>query len=626
MLQNIRDNSQGLVAKFIIGLIIIPFALFGIDSLVGGGGPIKAATVNGEDITAQELDQALNLERRRLLNRMGENADPSVLTDQLLRGPVLERLIQQRLLMQAAADESVVVSPAAIDQAIVSMSQFQENGQFSPQLYQNVLRSNGYTSAYFKELMSSDMANNQLNAGIAGSAFVTNAELAQVAAIVGQQRSFRYFILPKAKVAAQVTIDDEQVQAYYEANIDSFQSDDQVKLEYIELKQQDFFKPVADEELQLAYEQDMESFAADEERRVSHILVEISDDRDESEARVRADSLVAKLANGDAFEELATEFSDDRGSARNAGDLGYTQGDTFPAEFEQALAELELGQVSAPVLTDAGYHLIKATEIKQADKPSFEDRKPVLAQRLQLAAAEADFIKAVEDLRDLVFNSEGLSSPAKELSLTVSQSGLISRSSATGILANSQVLAAAYSTDVLEDGNNSEVIEIASDQFIVVNVLEHQPPAAKPLADVKATIVDSLAASQSTELALQLAQESIAALASGSSLQEVAKAGGYEWQVQQNVNRNNSSVDRSLMSAVFALPAAAGDAVVTEAISLSNGDVAVVQLEEVENGDWAQFSIAEQRGLKTELERNSSTRSMTDFINLLRDNAEITIL
>ena len=622
MLQNIRDNSQGLVAKFIIGLIIIPFALFGIDSLVGGGGPAAVATVNGEDITLIELDQVLNLERRRLLNRMGENADPSMLTDELLRGPVLDNLIQQKLLIQAATDESVVVSPVAIDQAIVSMSEFQESGQFSPQLYQNILRSNGYTPAYFKQLMSNNMATNQLNAGIAGSAFVTEAELGLVASIVGQQRSFRYFILPRDKVASQISIDDQQVQSYYEANIESFQSEDQVKLEYIELKQQDFFKPVSEDILQQAYEEDMESFVTQEERRVSHILIEIND---EAAAKVRVESLVAKLNNGESFEALATEFSDDRGSARNGGDLGYTQGDTFPAEFEAALAKLAVEQVSAPVLTDAGFHLIKVTEIKRGDKPSFDDRKLVLTQRIQLAAAEAEFIKTVENLRDLVFNSEGLSVPAQELSLELSQSGLIGRSTASGSLANTQVLAAAYSADVLEDGNNSEVLELASDHFMVINVIEHQPPAAKPLTKVKAGIIARLSAEQSTELALKLSEDFIAALSSGISLEEVAKAEGYEWQVQQNVTRNTGSVEPGLLTAIFAIPSS-GNTGVNKAVSLTNGDVAVIQLEEVENGSLEQLSIAERRGLKQELERASGSRSMANFISLLRNNAEINIL
>ena len=622
MLQNIRDNSQGLVAKFIIGLIIIPFALFGIDSLVGGGGPAAVATVNGEDITLIELDQVLNLERRRLLNQMGENADPSMLTDELLRGPVLDNLIQQKLLIQAATDESVVVSPVAIDQAIVSMSEFQESGQFSPQLYQNILRSNGYTPAYFKQLMSNNMATNQLNAGIAGSAFVTEAELGLVASIVGQQRSFRYFILPRDKVASQISIDDQQVQSYYEANIESFQSEDQVKLEYIELKQQDFFKPVSEDVLQQAYEEDMESFVTQEERRVSHILIEISD---EAAAKARVESLVAKLNNGESFEALATEFSDDRGSARNGGDLGYTQGDTFPAEFEAALAKLAVEQVSAPVLTDAGFHLIKVTEIKRGDKPSFDDRKLVLTQRIQLAAAEAEFIKTVENLRDLVFNSEGLSVPAQELSLELNQSGLIGHSTASGSLANTQVLAAAYSADVLEDGNNSEVLELASDHFMVINVIEHQPPAAKPLTKVKAGIIARLSAEQSTELALKLSEDFIAALSSGTSLEDVAKAEGYEWQVQQNVTRNTGSVESGLLTAIFAIPSS-GNTVVNKAVSLTNGDVAVIQLEEVENGSLEQLSIAERRGLKQELERASGSRSMANFISLLRNNAEINIL
>ena len=520
MLQNIRDNSQGLVAKFIIGLIIIPFALFGIDSLVGGGGPATVATVNGEEITLLELDQLVNLERRRLFNQMGENADPSLLTDELLRGPVLDRLIQQKLIIQAATDESVTVSAVAIDQAIVAMSQYQQDGQFSPQLYQSVLRNNGYTSTYYKQLVSDNMTTNQLNAGIAGSAFVTEAELELVAGIVGQQRSFRYFLLPSEKISSQISINDQQLQAYYQANIDSFQSEDQVKLEYIELKQQDFFKPVSEQALVQAYEEEMESFETGEERRASHILIEIGDEDDKKAAKAKIESLVTKLNNGDSFEALASEFSDDAGSARNAGDLGYTQGDTFPAEFEAALAQLALDQVSAPVLTDAGFHLIKATDIKLGDKPSFEDRKLVLSQRIQLAAAEADFIKAVENLRDLAFNSDGLSATAQELSLERSQSNFISQSTADGILANSQVLAAAYSEDVLKDGNNSEVLELASDHFIVINVVEHRPPAARPFAEVKAAIMTQLTAEQSTELALKLSEDYMAALSSGTSLED----------------------------------------------------------------------------------------------------------
>ena len=625
MLQNIRDNSQGLVAKFIIGLIIIPFALFGIDSLVGGGGPATVATVNGEEITLLELDQLVNLERRRLFNQMGENADPSLLTDELLRGPVLDRLIQQKLIIQAATDESVTVSAVAIDQAIVAMSQYQQDGQFSPQLYQSVLRNNGYTSTYYKQLVSDNMTTNQLNAGIAGSAFVTEAELELVASIVGQQRSFRYFLLPSEKISSQISINDQQLQAYYQANIDSFQSEDQVKLEYIELKQQDFFKPVSEQALVQAYEEEMESFETGEERRASHILIEIGDEDDKKAAKAKIESLVTKLNNGDSFEALASEFSDDTGSARNAGDLGYTQGDTFPAEFEAALAQLALDQVSAPVLTDAGFHLIKATDIKLGDKPSFEDRKLVLSQRIQLAAAEADFIKAVENLRDLAFNSEGLSATAQELSLERSQSNFISQSTADGILANSQVLAAAYSEDVLKDGNNSEVLELASDHFIVINVVEHRPPAARPFAEVKAAIMTQLTAEQSTELALQLSEDYIAALSSGASLEDVAKAQGYEWQAEQNITRNTASVTADLLSAVFAIPASS-NTVVNKAVSLANGDVAVIQLEAVKNGNLQQFSTAEQRDLKQQLQRAVSNRSIANFISSLRNNAEIDIL
>jgi peptidyl-prolyl cis-trans isomerase D len=626
MLQNIRNNTQGLVAKFIIGLIIIPFALFGIDSLVGGNGPAIVATVNGEDVSARDLDLAMQLERRRLVNAMGEDADPALLGDDRLKGPALDRLIQQKLMLQAASSASMEVSAEAIDQVIVNMSQFQVDGQFTPSIYQNVLRSNGYTPAYFKTLMSNDMSISQINSGIASSDFITVRELEDIAKIIGQQRSFSYFLVPREKVAEQVTISESDIQQYYDANISEFQTQDLVKLEYIELKQQDFFKPVSAQVLQEAYEADMDSFASGEERRVSHILVEVNDARNDDEAKRLIEKLAAKLDQGEVFAEVADSFSDDRGSAQSAGDLGYTQGDTFPPAFEEALSSLALGQVSKPVQTDAGYHLIKATEIKQQDKPSFADREEVLKQRIQLAAAESDFVRAVEDLRDLVFNSEGLSGPASELNFTLKSSEMMGRNASNSLLANPQVIAAAFSSDVLEEGNNSEVIELASDHFIVVSVSERQVPRAKSLADVSPLINSRLAQQQLTELSLALAAQANSQLALGQSIGSIAEAGGYKVEVAENVTRNSVMVERSLLFSVFELPKLSAGVPLNDSVTLINGDVAVVQLNSVEDGSWSQFSEGEQRSLKSQLEQNFASGSLSGFLNSLRDSAEITVL
>lgn len=626
MLQNIRENSQGWIAKFIIGLIVLTFALFGIDSLVGGGGPAVVATVNGDDISLADLEQAVSLERRRLLSYMGENADPALLDDRRLRGPVLERLIQQQLLLQAAAGASVGISDTALDQTIVAMEQFHENGKFSPQRYQTILRSSGYSTAFYKQLMAEDLTVAQLNSGISGSDFVTSDELSGVSKIVGQQRSFRYFILPKDKVSAQVSVDDDEIQQYYDKNMSRYQSEEQVKLEYIEVQAQDFFKPVDSADIQREYEEELEAFESSEERRVAHILIEITDERDEAKARQLVDELAGKLADGAEFGSLAVEFSEDPGSANNEGDLGLTKGDTFPPEFEQALFALSLNQVSEPVLTDAGFHLIKVTDILGASAPTYAERESIIKERLQSADAEAEFVKAVEDLRDLAFNSEGLTGPAKDLNLKLDQTGFISRSSASGVFSKPQVLAAAFSNEVLVDGNNSSVLELAPDHFIAVSVREHKQAKAKPVAEVRSSIVAELSQKKATALSLELASKAIGEMQAGKEVAQIAKDSGYEWQVQQNVTRNARSVDPVLLQAVFAMTDTREGELRREAVTLANGDVAVVQLEEVEEGSWQQFSSAEQRELKSQLQRNSADRSMAGFLESLRAKADVSIL
>lgn len=624
MLQNIRDNSQGLIAKFIIGLIIITFALFGIDSLFGGSGQVNVASVNGEDIAVTELDQSIQLERVRRIRIMGENVDPAMLDENTLRGPALEQLIQEKLLLQAADNAKMGVSDSGLDQAIVAMPQFQEEGRFSPTLYKNVLRSNGYSTAYFKRLMSRDMIVSQLTGGIGQSVFITEKELQDVARIVGQKRSFRYLLIPNDKVTEEIVVSDEAVDSYYADNISTFQTENSVKLEYIEVKTEDFYKDVDPSEVMDAYNAELEGYQAQEERRAAHILIELNDERDESSALTLLGDIKARLDAGESFSDLAKEFSADLASAQTGGDLGYTSGDTFPDVFEQALLNLELNQVSDSVKTDAGYHLIKATEIKSADAPSFEERKPFILNKIQIAEAETEFVKAVEDLRDLVFNSDGLAGPSAELGLSLSTSDLFGRSNAVGVLAERQVIAAAFSTDVLEEGNNSEVIELAPDHFIVVNVSEHQPPRAKDLSEIKESIVAELTRKASVERILSLAEEAVVELQTGKTYEELGQNLGYEWFVEQAVARNAVTTNREVLAKAFELTPTS--TAVHHVEALSNGDVVIVQLKSVADGSLQELSDVERQSLGAELDRNATNQGLSRYLELLRENAEITYL
>jgi len=622
MLQNIRENMQGLMAKIIITIMVIPFAFFGVDSLLGNsGGQLNVAAVNGEKVSAGELERAIISQKRRLLSMMGESADPNLLDDNLLRGPALDQLIQNNLLLQLADSNSVGISPEFIDQTIIGMEDFQVDGAFSPQIYQNILRSNGYSTGYFKQLLRDEMIINQLNSGVSGSDFSSQKDLSEIVKIVAQKRSYRYLTVPLEKVSDGIDVSSEAIESYFRENPEQFQTEDRLKLAYIEVKVSDFFKPLDEEEIKEAFELEIEDFKSESERRASHILVEINDERDEQQARALANSIQEKITAGADFADLVSEYSDDAGSVITKGDLGYTTGDTFPQSFEEALFRLELNELSEPVLTDSGFHLILATEINNLDAPSYEERKTALSLSLQKAEAEGKFVTTVEELKDLVFNSEDLKDPATELGLTLNVSDWVSRTTAPTPISNPQVLAAAYSDDVLAEGNNSEIIELADDHYIVVRVQEHDAPHTKNLADVQEQISRQLVKDQAISKAQEIAQSIVAELNS-KSMSDISKERDFPWQVQLSNSRSTPTADREVQGFAFAMPEVLNEPIL-DVKTLSTGDVVVLKLESVVDGAIGDLSKAEQNSLANEIQRNYATQSFTAFVQSLRTSADI---
>ncbi|HSB98159.1 MAG TPA: SurA N-terminal domain-containing protein, partial [Spongiibacteraceae bacterium] len=399
MLQNIRDNVQGLVAKVIIGLIVVPFAIFGIESLVGGGGPADVAKVNGEKIGEPELVQAINVQKRQLLARMGDDVQPALLDDAALRGPALDGLITQHLLKQSAEALKLRLPVQAVDQTILSMAAFQDNGKFSPERYEMLLRNQGYSTAYFKQLMQQELLINQLHSAFVGSDFVTPAELKTVAGLLQQQRSFRYVTIPVAGLAEKVNVSDADIAAYYKEHVDQFLRDERIKLEYIELRSEDYAQAIDNGAVKAEYDREMADFKVSTERHAAHILIEADKQRDDAQAQALIATVAKRLAAGEDFGKLAVQYSDDVGSKTSGGDLGVSSGDAFPPQFEAVLSKLRVGEVSAPIKSASGYHLIKLLEQQTRERPTFEQRKAEITRRLQQGAAHPELVKNVEKLR-----------------------------------------------------------------------------------------------------------------------------------------------------------------------------------------------------------------------------------
>lgn len=623
MLQNLRKQVQGTTAKIVVGLIVVSFALFGIESILVGGGGNEVAEVNGDPIYPQELQQALDTQKRRLIAMMGDNLDPSMLDDERLGPQALEALINRKLLMQTADEMGLTISNAEIGTLVAGMEQFQVDGTFSPEVYRSVLSSAGYTPSYFKQSLYDDLLVNQLRSGMAGSEFVTPAEREVSARIITEQRDLRYFTIPRERLSTPLQFTEAQIEAYYDAHQDNFRTPESVDVDYLELSLNDFREPVEESAVLEAYELAKQESQFQAQSRVSHILFE-SDAEDEVIERIA--TAQEKLAGGESFADVAKEFSDDVGSADKGGDLGYTSGGTFPAAMETAITQLQPGVVSTPVKTEAGMHLILVTERKEGEETGLEEMRSQLTENIQMDEARIVLLRTVESLKDLSFNAEDLAYPAGELGLTVERADDVVRSQNEGLFANSTLIEAAFSEEVLQSGNNSEVIELPDNRFVVLSVRRHNTPEMKALASVRGEVVAALAEETTRAAVVAQAAQALKQLRMGVSLDQVVAELGYELKLEMGVDRRNTLVPPEVLWRAFELPAPGADSVSADFVLAPNGDAVVVELQQVKAGDYKALSEAEQAQLEQILTDEFSGLIDKEFQRGLRDRAEITVL
>jgi len=580
MLQNIRDNSQGWIAKTIIGLIVVLMALTGVDAIITGtGNSQNAAAVNGEKISLNELNQAVEMQRRQLLQQLGKEFDPSMLDERLLRDASLKGLIERSLLLQGAKDSNFAFSEAALDQVIVQTPEFQVEGRFNADRFDQVIRQLGYTRMQFRQMLEQEMLIGQLRAGLSGSGFVTDEEVAAFARLEKQTRDFATRTI-KADPGA-VKVSDDDVKAYYDAQQAQFMSPEQVVLEYVELKKDAFFSQVSvTDELKAAYDAEIANLA--EQRDAAHILIEVGGDVSEDQAKAKIEDLQKRLQKGEDFAALAKEFSQDPGSASEGGDLGYAGKGVYDPAFEEALYALKKDEVSAPIRTEFGWHLIKLLGVQAPEVPTLASMKEKLETDLKTQRVEQRFVEATKQLEDAAFESSDLVQPAQELGLKVQTSAPFGRQGGEGIAANRQVLQAAFSQEVMEDGSNSGAIELDPNTLVVIRVKEHRKPQQLELDQVSDSIRAQLTKTRASEAAKAAGEQLVTELRDGK-----AKPEGADWQVVEAATRNQDGVDPAVLQALFRMPKPSGDKSEFSGIALANGDFTVIRLKGVSEPEQA---------------------------------------
>ena len=583
MLQNIRDNSQGWIAKTIIGVIVALMALTGFDAIFQATSTSQdAAKVNGEEITQVELSQAVDMQRRQLLQQLGKDFDASLLDEKILREAALKGLIDRKLLLQGAKDAKFSFSEAALDQVILQTPEFQEDGKFSPERFDQVIRQLGYGRLQFRDMLGQEMLIGQLRAGLAGSGFVTDEQVNAFARLEKQTRDFASLNI-KADPAA-VKLSDDEIKAYYDEHAKEFMTPDQVVIDYIELKKSSFFDQVAvkDDELQALYQKEIANLA--EQRRAAHILIEVNDKVSDEQAKAKVAEIQQRLTKGESFEALAKEFSQDPGSAANGGDLGFAGPGVYDPVFETAVYALKQDQVSEPVRTSFGYHLIKLLGVEAPEVPSFASLKDKLTHDLKTQQVERRFVDATKELEDSAFEASDLVQPAQDLKLTVHTSAPFGREGGEGIAANRAVIQAAFSTEVMDEGANSTAIELDPETVVVLRVKEHLKPEQLPLQAVAASIRAQLVKEHASAAAKTKAEDIIKELRDG-KLPLNQPVDGQSWKVQEAVARTQEGIDPAVLQAVFRMPKPASkDKPTFGSVTLADGTVVVLRLNGVNDG------------------------------------------
>ncbi|WBG62730.1 SurA N-terminal domain-containing protein [Pseudomonas citronellolis] len=622
MLQNIRDNSQGWIAKTIIGVIVVLMALTGFDAIIRATHHENvAAKVNGDDISIPELQQAQEMQRRQLQQRLGKDFDASTLDDKLLKDAALKGLIERKLLLQAAQNDKFAFTQQQVDQLILQTPEFLVDGKFNADKFDQALRQNGYTRMQFRQMLEQEMLIGQLRAGIAGSGFVTDNELQAFARLEKQTRDFATLTFKADPSKAKV--EDADIKAYYDAHKAEFMSPDQVVIDYIELKKSSFFNQVVakDEDLQAQYQKEIAGLS--EQRDAAHILVEVNAKQTDAQAKAKIEEIKARLAKGEDFAKLAKEESNDVGSANNGGDLGYAGRGVYDPAFEDALYGLKAkGDVSEPVRTQYGWHLIKLLGVQAPEVPSFASLKPKLEQDLKSQLVEQRFVDATKQLESSAYEASDLAQPAQELGLKVETSKPFGREGGEGVAANRQVVQAAFSTEVLEDGANSGAIELDPETVVVLRVKEHHKPQQQTLEEVTASIREVLQRQHAADAAKAQGEALLAGLRDGKTPLAQAQS-GQTWKVVEAASRGQDGVDPQLLQEVFRMARPAKAEQPTFAgVTLGNGDYVLIRLNGVSEPS-ATLSDQEKAMYRQFLASRSGQEDFAAFRRQLSDKAEV---
>lgn len=656
MLQSLRDKSSSWIAKVILALLLIPFAFFGVEQYLQQRvdtyaaristppvwwksaphwGPIKWWVWKHQDIGADEFRTSFEQEREQRRQAAGEAFDARAFETVENKRAVLDRMIDERVLRMNADNAGIVVSDAQVRDTIQSLPEFQVDGKFDPQRYQLALQATNppRTPLQFQQLVRESLQQTLVPERLSESSFVTGSELERILALLGEKRDVSFVQLP-SPAADTGAVTGAEMQKWYREHAAEYRAPETSIIEYVEIDAANLPAPQADEaELRRRYDAEKARFAATEQRQAAHILIAVDPNGGAAadKAAQQKATQVAEQAKqpGADFAALARANSQDPGSKDAGGDLGFVEkGAGLAKPFEDAVFSMQTGQVSGPVKTEFGYHIIKIGEIKTGQQRPFEEVREQLAREQAEADRERQFNDLAGRLVDEINkNPTALAPAANALNLPVQKLGPFARGAAGagGLAANAAVQRAAFSEALVQDGTVSELIEIAPNRSVAIRVVDHKPERTQPLAEVRDRVVASVRADRSRKASAAAADAMLARLAKGETLDAIAASQGLQAIPVPGLQRGAPMPSAEANEAIFAVAKPAPGKISTGKADLPDGSHVVFAVSKVEPGSKDEPAVEQRQQIRSQLAQMKGIDAAQAYVNAVRKQMKVEV-
>ena len=624
MLETIREKFTGWIAALIIGAISIALVIsFGNMNQT----PLEqdvVITVNDREITLVDYREEYTNQLLQFQEVFGDEIPESL--EFTIQESATENLIMKTLLNDYVDAQGYRVSPEYVAELITTNPNFQLGEGFNRENYQAILLSQGVSQSKYENDLRIELQINQLRRGLIESSFITPSEFRRFVELQMEERDGQYLLIPSSKFTDQVSLDKEVVSTFYTENITSFMTEEEIDVEFLSIDTEEIAQSIEFSTLDVEqyYKENIERFRSNEERKSSHILISFDDEVIEDAALEQSKDILLRIKGGESFEELAQEFSDDSGSATNGGDLGWAEPGLFVPEFDQVLYALEIGEISDPVKTQFGYHIIRLDDVKEGRKKEFAEIEEELTEEYSQLLAEDRLYDLAEQLDDLALQAYNeLDTVADRLALELNQISAITRNGSSFLNQQPELIDILFSPSSIEQSENTPVYEF-NNSIVVARVVNHRLPETKNFSEVEDEIVNLLTAQNSIEIANETAAQMLGELSSGKTMTELSDLYQLELKEFNELKRNDDALPGAVTDAVFATLTNKIDSNHYSTIATGE-EVYVFEVLRLNSGKLDNYNDQERDSGKIALAEQLGTYELASLTKELRENAEVEI-